>query len=228
MRAFGAGRVYYHAFDESWRWRYEVADEYHVRFWNQIADYIAEAPFAARDQYIQLDAGQLNYQPGEQAEIRVRLRDAQGRPVSDTAVSAVLYRDGQKVATITLAPDEGGLYRGRTGALDAGTYEVGVDTAAVPPDQLKVRTQFNVAVRDSIERTLLSLNEDLLRQIGSAGGGGYLREEQCDQLVERLAPLSSGQVIESDTVLWQSWWWFVPIVLLLTLEWVLRKRAGML
>jgi hypothetical protein len=29
-------------------------------------------------------------------------------------------------------------------------------------------------------------------------------------------------------VLWQSWWWFIPIVLLLTLEWILRKRAGML
>jgi hypothetical protein len=220
--------VYYHAFDESWRWRYEVADEFHVRFWNQIADYIAEAPFAARDKFIQLDAGQLNYQPGEQAEIRVRLRDAQGKPVSDTAVSAVLYRDGQKVASMTLSPDEGGLYRGSTAALDAGTYEVGVDTAAVPADQLKVRAQFNVTGRDSIERTLLSLNEDLLRQIASAGGGEYLREEQCDQLIERLAPLSSGQVIEGDTVLWQSWWWFIPIILLLTVEWIIRKRAGML
>jgi len=228
LRSFGAGRVYYHAFDESWRWRYEVADQYHVRFWNQIADYIAEAPFAARDKYIQLDAGQLNYQPGEQAEIRVRLRDSQGKPVADTAVSAVLYRDGEKVATITLTPDEGGLYRGRTAALDAGKYEVGVDTAAVPADQLKVRTQFNVLGRDSIERTLLSLNEDLLRQIASAGAGEYLREEQCDQLIERLAPMSTGQVIESDTVLWQSWWWFIPIVVLLTIEWILRKRAGML
>jgi hypothetical protein len=40
--------------------------------------------------------------------------------------------------------------------------------------------------------------------------------------------LSTGQVIESDTVLWQSWWWFLPIVLLLTIEWILRKRFGML
>ena len=41
MRPFGAGRVYYHAFDDSWRWRYEVADLYHVKFWNQLASYIA-------------------------------------------------------------------------------------------------------------------------------------------------------------------------------------------
>jgi hypothetical protein len=228
LRPFGAGRVYYHAFDESWRWRYEVADLHHVRFWNQLGDYIGEAPFAARDKFVQLDAGQLTYQPGEQADIRARLRDAEGRPVSDASVNAVLYRDGQKVATITLSPDEGGLYRGRTAALDSGAYEIAIDTAAVPSDQLKARTQFSVTVRENLERTLLSLNEDLLRQVSLAGGGEYLREEQCDALIERLAPLSTGQVIESDTVLWQSWWWFLPIVLLLTIEWMLRKRFGML
>ena len=228
LRPFGAGRVYYHGFDESWRWRYEVADLYHVRFWNQLGDYIGEAPFAARDKFVQLDAGQLTYQPGEQADIRARLRDAEGRPVSDASVNAVLYRDGQKVATITLSPDEGGLYRGRTTALESGSYEIAVDTAAVPSDQLKARTQFTVTARENVERTLLSLNEDLLRQVSLTGGGEYLREEQCDALIERLAPLSSGQVIESDTVLWQSWWWFIPIVLLLTAEWILRKRFGLL
>ena len=220
--------MYYHAFEDSWRWRYEVADMHHVKFWNQLADYIGEAPFAARDKFVQLDAGQLTYQPGEQADIRARLRDAEGRPVSDASVSAVLYRDGQKAASITLTPDEGGLYRGRTGALDSGTYEVAIDTAAVPSEQLRARTQFTVRQRENAERTLLSLNEDLLRQVSLAGGGEYYREEQADALVERLAPLSNGQIIESDTVLWQSWWWFLPIVLLLTIEWLLRKRLGML
>ena len=40
--------------------------------------------------------------------------------------------------------------------------------------------------------------------------------------------MSQGKVIESDTVLWQSWWWFTPLLGLLTAEWLLRKRAGML
>jgi len=228
LRSFGAGRVYYHAFDDSWRWRYEVGDDYHVRFWNQIANYVSEPPFAARDKFVQLDAGQLTYQPGEQADFRVRLRDGEGKPVTDASVNAVIFRDGQKVATIALSPDEGGLYRGKTAALDAGAYEVAVETAAVSAGELRARTQFNVAGRENIERTLLSLNEDLLRRIATASGGEYLREEQCDELVQRLAPMSSGEVIESDTILWQSWWWFVPIVLLLTVEWIIRKRSGML
>jgi hypothetical protein len=228
MRPFGAGRAYYQAFDDSWRWRYEVADQYHVRFWNQLGSYVAEPPFAARDKFVQLDAGQLNYQAGEQADIRLRLRAADGKPVTDAVVNAVLYRGGQRVATLTLNPDEGGLYRGRTAALEPGSYEVAAESAAVPEGQIKARTQFNVAARDNIERMQLGLNEDLLRQVSIASGGEYLREEQCDDLLQKLAPLSSGEVFETDTVLWQSWWWFVPIVLLLTVEWIIRKRSGLL
>nr|MDQ3624855.1 VWA domain-containing protein [Verrucomicrobiota bacterium] len=44
-RPFGAGRVLYQAFDDSWRWRHEVADRYHVKYWNQMASWVAELPF---------------------------------------------------------------------------------------------------------------------------------------------------------------------------------------
>ena len=98
----------------------------------------------------------------------------------------------------------------------------------VPDGQLKARTQFKVVQRESAERSLLSMNEDLLRQVSVAGAGEFFREEQCDELVKKLAPLSSGEVQETDTVLWQSWWWFGAIVALLTIEWILRKRSGML
>jgi hypothetical protein len=228
MRPFGAGRVYYQGFDDSWRWRYEVGDLYHVKFWNQLASFVAESPFAARDKYVQVDAGQLTYQPGEQADLRVRLRDVSGKPVTDAAVSAVLYRDGTKVATMALNPDEGGLYRGKTAALEPGNYEMAVESAAVPEGQLKARTQFKVTARESLERTLLSLNEDMLRQLSVASGGEYFREEQADGLLAKLAPLSAGNVQVTDTRLNESWWWFGVVIALLTLEWIIRKRAGML
>jgi hypothetical protein len=93
---------------------------------------------------------------------------------------------------------------------------------------LKARTELRVEPRETGELTQLSLNEDLLRQMAAQGGGQYLREEQIDRLADLLAPLSQGKVIESDTVLWQSYWWFVPVVLLLTVEWIIRKRVGML
>lgn len=229
-RPVGAGKVFYHAFDDSWRWRYEVADQWHVKYWNQAANWVAELPFAVRDKFVSLDAGAITYQPGESADLRVRLRDGEGRPVSDATVDAVLYREGKKSATIRLAADENGsgLFRGKTAALQPGAYEVAVESAGIPESQLRARTQFKVEPRETGELTQLSLNEELLRGIAAASGGEYLREENIERLAPLLAPMSEGKVIEADTVLWQSWWWFLPLVGLLTVEWALRKRAGML
>jgi hypothetical protein len=81
---------------------------------------------------------------------------------------------------------------------------------------------------ESGEMTQTSANETLLKQIAAASGGDYLREEELFRLPELLSPLSSGRVVESDTQIWQSYWWFAAIVILLTVEWVLRKRAGLL
>jgi hypothetical protein len=230
LRPFGAGRVLYHAFEDSWRWRYEVADEYHVKYWNQIGNWIAELPFAVRDKFIALDAGAITYRPGESADLRVRLSDGQGRPVTNTVVDAVLFGDGARIATIRLAPDEnaGGLFRGRTAALDPGSYEVGIESAAIPERDARARTSFRVEPRETGELTQLSLNEELLRQMSSDSGGQYLREENLTRLTDVLAPLSKGHVIESSTALGQSYWWFVPIIGLLTAEWILRKRAGLI
>jgi hypothetical protein len=229
-RSFGAGKVLYQAFDDSWRWRYEVADQYHVRYWNQIANWMAELPFAVRDRLISLDAGALVYRPGDSADLRVRLRDGQGRPVANATVDAVLYRDGRRAATIRLTPDDnaGGLFRGRTAALEPGSYEVAVESAAFAEHDSRARTSFKVEPLETGELTQLSVNEELLRQMSAITGGQYLREENIDRLVDLLAPMSQGRVVETDTVLWQSYWWFVPIVLLLTIEWIIRKRIGML
>ena len=229
-RPFGAGKVFYHAFDDSWRWRYEVADVHHVRYWNQIANWVAELPFAVRDKFVSLDAGAVTYRPGESADLRVRLRDGENKPVTNATVDTVLFRDGTRVATIRLTPDDnaGGLFRGKTAALEPGDYEVSVESIAIQANELKARTQFKVEARETGELTQLSLNEELLRQMSAASGGQYLREEDLGRLPELLAPMSQGRIVESDTVLWQSYWWFVPIVLLLTVEWIIRKRVGML
>jgi hypothetical protein len=61
-----------------------------------------------------------------------------------------------------------------------------------------------------------------------ASGGMFLREEDISRLPELLSPFSSGRVVESETLIWQSYWWFAAIVMLLTVEWVLRKRGGLL
>jgi hypothetical protein len=229
-RSFGAGRVLYFAFDETWRWRYKAADTYHQRFWNQAAKWIMQRPFAVSSEYLSLDSGLPSYANGRTAEIRARLHGPDGRPVSDAAVDALLWRDGRIVSTVNLAADGAGcgVYRGRTGPLSEGQYEVSVRASGFSDQAMKARTNFVVLAPQSAELNEAACNDDLLREIASASGGQFLREEEIGRLAELLSPLSSGRVVESDTLLWQSYWWFAAIVGLLAAEWTLRKRAGLL
>lgn len=230
LRRFGSGKVLYTSFDESWRWRYKVADKYHQRYWHQLALWMTEEPFAVRDERVSLDAGATTYSSGESAEIRVRIRDENGKPVVRAQACALLLRNGKRTATLPLVADEtgGGVFRARTGDLEDGEYEVRVEVKGIPDEDIKACADFVVKARESGELTELSCNESLLRQIASNAKGLFFREENLDMIIERLKPLSHGKIVESDTMLWQSYWWFVPVVLLLALELVLRKRAGML
>lgn len=230
FRRQGAGRVLYLGFDESWRWRYEVVDRYHVKFWNQVARWIMDAPYPAADKFVSLDSGPLTHATGENAELRVQVRDTAGRLLPQAKVEAQLFSEGRRMATVPLAGDEGGsgVYRARTEPLADGRYEVRVRVDGLPEDEMKARTTFVVEPRDNGERVELAANEPLLRELAANSGGEYLREEDAGALRERLAPLSRGKVIESETPLWPTWGWLSAVVLLLAVEWFLRKRAGML
>jgi hypothetical protein len=233
LRQFGAGKVLYMGLDETWRWRYNVGDKYQEAFWHQVANAIMEAPYSVRDKYVALDAGTVNYRAGESAEIRVRLRDEKGHAVTKGNPVALLFREGQKIATISLAADEnsGGAFRGRTGPLAPGDYEIRVNTKGLVPEATSLNAEFHVQGRGydtGFELGELNCNEGLLQEMAKVSGGEYFREEEGDQLVKRLEPLSKGRIEESDTVLWQSWWWFIPLVCLLTVEWITRKRSGLI
>jgi hypothetical protein len=93
---------------------------------------------------------------------------------------------------------------------------------------MKARTTFTVEPRTAKEYLLLTCDEELLRDTAEAAGGAYLREEDAGALARLLMPLSEGKIVVTETRLAQSYWWFVPIVLFLAVEWIIRKRAGML
>ncbi|MCX7050106.1 MAG: hypothetical protein NTX50_32055 [Candidatus Sumerlaeota bacterium] len=228
-RRYGAGKVLFSAYDESWRFRYRVADLYHERYWNQVAGWIMARSYSVSDKFISLDAGGPTYNPGQTAEIRAQVRDADGKPNLKTVVKAQLWRDGKMAATMTLDPDEESAeFRGKTGALEKGDYSVRLEVAGYPEEQMQAKAEFFVQPPDTGERVDLTCDEDLLRQMAANSGGEYFREEYARDLPDRLKPLSEGTVIESDTVLSQSYWWFVPVIAILMVEWILRKRSGLL
>jgi len=232
FRRWGAGRVLYSAFDETWRWRFNIGDRHHQRYWNQVAKWIMEPPFAVQDAYIAMDSGPTIYDVGDTAEIRVRImnpelaRKFQLQP--KLKPEAILLRDGRVFGTFPLEADpESFTYRARSVPLEPGDYEVRVRLPGVPDEAIKASTAFTVAINPFGELGRLHCDELLLRQVASDSGGDYYREEEMRRLIDTLGPVSDRREVVEEIVLWQSYWWFVPIMLLLSAEWILRRVKGM-
>ena len=230
----GAGKCFYMGFDETWRWRYEVADLYHQRFWNQILAMIMERPFALNQEQLSMDVGGGSHDPGKAIPLRVRLRNSEGKaaepPYPD--VDGLIWKGDEVVATIPLEGMEStnGLFTGKVLGLDPDSYEFSVKAPEILNEMefSEQKLRFEVRPGENKERDFLTCNENLLGEMAELSGGSFFREENFRELREALRPISSGRVIITEIILWQSFGWLIFVVSILALEMFLRKRAGML
>jgi len=233
-RQLGQGRIVYIANDETWRWRYNVADLYHQRFWNQLAQWVMQAPYAVENDFIALDSGDRSYGFGEDILIRARIRDSNRNPLSKARATAIVSRDGVRIDTIPLAEnplaenrEATGLYSASTNSLLPGRYEITLDVPGIPNEALDLQTEFLIEPPEDLEMQSLSMHRALLEQIASATGGAYFDEQDADRVSSSLKRFQKGKIEQSQTLLWQSYPWFLTVIGLLAIEWFMRKRAGL-
>ncbi len=228
-RRFGAGRVLFVATDETWRWRYKVADVVHQRLWNQLARWVMRTPMAVQSEFVSLDCGAASYGVGESIETRVQLRNPDGRPSANRTPTALVTSGGQLIARVPLLedPNIAGSYAAELTTLPAADYQVTLEAAGFNREALAVHTNFSIVALPSLEMQQVTCDNQVLRGIAERTGGQFLPEVESGQLMSLLHPFSTGRFIESDTVLWQTYWWFSAAMALLVCEWWLRKRAGL-
>ncbi len=229
-RMYGAGRVFYSASDETWRWRYKIADKVHQRLWNQIARWTMRTPYVVESEFVSLDAGRMTYLPDQEIEIRCRLKRNDTTPLVNANVEAIIERDGEKALMLTLSADAyvPGVYRGTASHLPSGNYTVSLSASGIPREALAVETRFVVAPDESKELNEQTSDMETLRRVAELTGGQCITENELSSLLDHLKPLSQGRIVESETILWQSYAWFIPVLVCLSVEWWLRKRVGLI
>lgn len=226
----GAGRVLYAATDESWRWRYMVEDKYHQRFWNQVARWVMRRPFMVESTWVALDTGKVFHPRNQPVPLRVRLRGLDGQPANMPQIVGRVERVGAAdTRSVQLVPvdDYPGVYQGMVTQLPAGSYRFSIQVPGYQPGMLETSAQFSVQGTQDRELVDLTCNQEWLKQLCESTGGQYVAIADAGSLTEQISGSSRGKFVESDILLWQSYWWFLPMVSLLGWEWWLRKKVGL-
>ena len=127
---------------------------------------------------------------------------------------------------IALGPVSGrdGTYQGRFTAERAGMWQVSVKL----PGGISAQRELIVTESD-LEMRNTAMNRAGLQQFAAASGGKYFDIGEASKAAELIPDRSRTHVIrERPRMLWDNGYLFGGLILLVSLEWILRKKAKLL
>lgn len=243
---YGLGKVLWIGTDGTWRWRFRAGDAVHHRFWGQVAAWAARDKLSAGNRSVQFGAVPPRVPEGAPVVIRARFDETVAPPpplvvaqVLPNAKAESAERDPPipvPVAVIALQPrgDPPGVLEGSVPTLPPGSYRVRLDVPQLANDQLdnadaatKPTAPLEVIPRASTERIELTANPDAIRRLANATGGRVFTPDDIDALPATLKTRTIVRAKIETTRLWDRPEALIAFVAILTIEWLLKKRAGL-
>jgi len=227
MQYVGAGKVLYHATDETWRWRWRVGDVFFARYWVQTIRFLSRSKLSEGDLSAVLTSDRREYQRGESVQLRVRFADEHLAPAVDDGVTVVLEQKGNKTRRVKLHRSSiaRGLFEGRLTRPPIGSYHAWVAIPALEGQTPSVDFQV-VAPPGEFRRVEMDGAE--LKRAAHRTMGRYYTFLEADRLPRELP---AGRQVPIETFppkpLWNTWPLLLLFLGLLITEWVLRKWGGM-
>ncbi len=225
---FGRGEVLFLASDETWRWRWNSQDRYFGRFWGQVI-YRMGLPhlLGKSSSRAQLALDRSEAILNRQGQLFARLLDRDFRPLKDKEVVAELHaldpRPGrERVTPIKLTRVEGreGEYSYLLTHDAPGRFEIKLTA----PEPTTFAYRVNLQPRHELEES--SMAEEALREAARVSGGRFYREEDLYRLPDEVRPSQESFTLRQEVVLW-NWLTFLLFLVLITVEWVVRKFSNL-
>ena len=225
VHRYGRGRAMVFTGEASWRWKMLLpsSDDTYDTFWRQTVRWLsgrAQGPVT-----VSTEGGTV---PGEVVRLEVTSRDSTYEVVANAAITVRVTDPIGNVRELrpTLTSAALGRYSAQFTPTQSGVNHLGVRADRAAANLGSAETWMLVGGNDH-ELTDPRLNSDMLARLAAATGGAVVSSDALadlpDQLRARAANLSPP--IRRD--LWHNVWVFALLVLLPSVEWILRRQWGM-
>ncbi len=190
----GSGKSMFHAFDDTWRWRFRAGDKYFGRFWVQTIRFLARSRLAGQRQ-AEVQTDRRRYQRGQPIQFRVRFPNPGLAPTSgDLAIQVKKSGQGPRKLTLKLAPGTRNVFEGALPQAAEGDYEVRL----LPPPILDPIPTANFRVEAPVnEFERIEMNEPELIRSAESTGGKFYTPLTADALFKDL-PKPSKVPLDTD------------------------------
>lgn len=217
--SFGAGY---------WKWSFlsgglEGSDDLYRNYLGRVLRWLAASP---RTKPLKLSPDRELYSSGEAVRFGAQVLGGEGRFVSSAQVEVTL-QGPEGSSKVVLEPDASGHYAGAFHPEAVGTYTfrglalAGSDTLGSDSGNFMVQAY-------NIEKETLNQNRALLQAIAKAGGGVYFPADSIAALSTAIKAPPRVITAGWSRRFFLNWDVWGLLVGLLSLEWLIRKRKGML
>lgn len=220
----GAGRVMFSGTDETYRWRSLFETAYN-RFWVNGVRYLFEGRLQAGNSRLRLLASDDRVDLGDTIEITAEVRDEVLQPLIVDQFPVAIERDGEATETVQLAPVEGlpGSYSIRYRATQLGSFRVHSAEKIGKP----VEVTFQV-VAAQIEKQGPMDRAELAAIANVPGGELFDTPAQLLAALDKIPSRSATDTFRTPHAVWDGGPTITFVLVLLSIEWLLRKRFNLL
>lgn len=224
VQKLGAGRVLFLGTDETYRWRSLYEDAYN-RFWINGVRYLFEGRLQAGNSRLRLLSSDDKIDLGDAVELVAEAKDASLQPLIAAAFPVAVEREGEVVETVDLAPVEAlpGSYSLRYRPTQLGTYRV----RPVEKSGKAVELPFQV-VPAQVESQGPMERSNLAAIAGADGAQLFDDPAALLRALDDVPSRSATDTFRTPHALWDGWPTITLVLVLLSIEWILRKRFNLL
>ena len=236
-RAQGRGKVVMMNTDRMWRLRYRVGDTRHHRFWGQVVRWGAGEKLRVGNTFVRLGTDQLRYDVGEPVMIYARILDTEYNGMLDLEPRAILMdTSGNQVRAfwLSLRPGSNGFYEGSfPGITQPGTYRLKLDCGKAAQAlgrnfPINIETRFVVVTaKQPAEAVNVTASKEAPRRMAKSTGGTVMTPREWTELKDDYGGGNKTMRDHTEFQLWCMPPLFIIAILLLTAEWIIRKRVNL-
>lgn len=228
--AWGEGRTAALAIDSTWRWQLGGYGQVQRRFWRQLVLWLARKDGQEKEGvWVELDG--RRYLRGSSVDFSVGAVDAMGQPIEEAKFDVQLEGPEDTTESVPVSQRGEDLVGTISEVSEAGDYRLQVTATAEGEIIGTTEVRFLVPDQDmeldnpAAEPTLLASLANLTAEAGGMG----IAPEELPRLLEELESRTDEfeEEITQETTLWDTWPVLLGIVGLLSTEWYLRKRWGL-
>ncbi|MGE5817641.1 MAG: glutamine amidotransferase [Deltaproteobacteria bacterium] len=232
---FGKGRTLALMSDDVWRWNFiavgnRESPQNHLKLIRQAVRWLAQEPSFEQVQIRPLPVSR----PGEKIGVKLHVLNDDFTPARQASVQLrVIGPEGEPTLLPATAEGEEGEYGGEYTPTQEGDYRIEAEASLGGKTLGRARSNFAVAFKygetdDGRPRI------DLLKEIAATSKGEFFplsnfNEKSLETIAAKLESQAPSQIVEHrQTRLWSTLWPFSIILVLLSVEWWMRRKWGLI